>query len=372
MLVETKRAGLPGAHRDSCLKSVGLISFLGGLIEEPAVLGKCIPSATPPIHRFHRWRRRWLDHRRNNVQVEALRPPILERMSIGYSSPLYALPCDERDRLVEGVFGWREPLDARQFAAVASFQGVLYAGFRQAIDQTMTKRRALFIGNDRYGAVLLADAIEHGYLTALALERSGEGELEFEQSDLGQTLLRWQTTFGKVRLRFDANGDADANARVLARLRHLRHELQIRHRLMMIELTTSPETLLPALQALKDGGADPDIWILPPLGQSDAELAAALVRPEGRQEVSCLVRGHGGDAGRIHDELQRAATVPAYVGFSVDPDAFSDIGQAWRSGDASFADQVARVAERFGDWIECFRSARITYQASTGQPFFQS
>jgi myo-inositol catabolism protein IolC len=292
-------------------------------------------------------------------------------MSIGYSSPLYALPCDERDRVVQGVFGWREPLDATQLAAVASLDGVLYAGFRQASDQTMTKRQALFIGNDRYGASPLAHAIDHGYLTALALERSAEGELQFEQIEVAQTLNRWRTMFGKVRLRFDAKGDVDVNARVLGRLRRLLIELRSRDRLMIIELTTPPETVLPALEALQDGGADPDVWILPPLGRSDSELASALVRRDGRHDVSCLVRGHGSDAARMRDELERAAMAPAYVGFSADPDAFFDIAQAWRSGDASFADLAARVAERYGDWIECFRTARVTYHASTGEPFFQ-
>src|SRR5262249_31904336 len=52
--------------------------------------------------------------------------------------------------------------------------GVLYVGFRQASDQTMTKREALFIGNERYGAAPLEHALEHGYLTALPLERRTE------------------------------------------------------------------------------------------------------------------------------------------------------------------------------------------------------
>jgi myo-inositol catabolism protein IolC len=291
-------------------------------------------------------------------------------MSIGYSSPLYALPADERDRLVEGVFGWREPLDATQLAAIATFEAVLYVGFRQATDQTMTRHEALFIGNDRYGAAPLAHALESGYLTALSLERSGEDELQLERTDLAQTLDRWRTMFGKVRLRFDADEDVDANARVLDRLRRLLAALRARDRLTMIELTTPPDALLPAIEALQDSGADPDIWIVPPLRRSDAELVAALVRREGRHDVSCLVRGHGGDTACMREELQQAAMVPGYVGFSTDPDAFFDVADACRADDVSFADLAAHIAERYADWIECFRNARLTYEAPTGEPFF--
>jgi myo-inositol catabolism protein IolC len=262
----------------------------------------------------------------------------------------------------------RQPPDATQLAAVATFEGVLYVGFRQAVDQTVTKREALFIGNDRYGAATLSHALEHGYLTALSLEDS---ELELDQRDLAQTLERWRTMFGKVRLQFDADGDVEENARVLDRLRRLLIELRSRDRLMMIELTTPPEALLRAIEALQDGGADPDVWIVPPLGRSDAELVSALVRREGRHDVSCLVRGHGGDAARVREELQQAAMVPGYVGFSTNADDFFDIARACRANDASFTDLATRVAERYGECIECFRSARVTFEASTGEPFFQ-
>jgi myo-inositol catabolism protein IolC len=285
-------------------------------------------------------------------------------MSIGYSSPLYALPCDERERLVEALFGCSEPRNATELAAVAALEGVLYAGFRQASEDTTTQRQALFVANERYGSAPLAHAIDRGYLTALGLERSGGGELQFEQCDFTATLDRWQTMFGKVRLGFDANDDPDLNARVLERLRRLLVALRSRDRLMMIELTTPPAAILSALEALQEGGADPDVWILPPLGRRDAELAGALVRRDGRDEVSCLVRGHGGDPARMRDELASAATVRAYVGFSTEPDAFADIARASRSGSASFADLAERVAERYGAWIECFRAARVTFSST--------
>jgi myo-inositol catabolism protein IolC len=287
-------------------------------------------------------------------------------MSRGYSSPLYALPCDQREHLVEGVFGWHEPLDAGQLAAIASVKGVLYSGFRQATDQTMSKREALLVCDDQYGAVILTHAIDRGYLTALSLERGDDGQLRFEHDDVAQTLDRWRLSFAKVRFRFDAAGDAEGNAGVLDRLRALFFTAGNRDLLMMLDLDTPPDQVVRAIEALQDGGVDPDVWVIPPLPRADAELVSALVRSDGRDEVSCLVRGHGAPPARMRAELQEAAKVPAFVGFSVEPEAFADVAAAWRSPNASFADWAARVAARYGDWIESFRSARVTYLTSTG------
>jgi hypothetical protein len=48
------------------------------------------------------------------------------------------------------------------------------------------------------------------------------------------------------------------------------------------------------------------------------------------------------------------------------PTAFVDVAEAWLAPSVSFADWAAQVARRYGDWIEWFRSARVSYLTATG------
>jgi myo-inositol catabolism protein IolC len=266
---------------------------------------------------------------------------------------------------VEGVFGWHEPLDAQQVAVLAAVKGVMYAGFRQAVDTTMTKREAIIICDDEYGAGTLTHAIDHDYLTALSLDRGDDGALvRLEQNDVQETLERWRVTFAKMRVRYDPAGDLEANQRALDVVRDAFFAADSRDLLVMLDLVTPPERLVHAIQAIQDSGINPDVWVVPPVGHSDGELVSALVRRDGRDEVGCLVRGRG-DA-RMRADLEEAATLAAYVGFSVEPDAFVDVAEAWLAPSVSFADWAAQVARRYGDWIEWFRSARVSYLTATG------
>jgi myo-inositol catabolism protein IolC len=286
-------------------------------------------------------------------------------MSRGYSSPLYALPCDQRNSLVEDVFGWREPLDARQLATVAAVKGVLYAGFRRAADETMTKREALLVCDDEYGAPTLEHAIGESYLTALSLERDDGEELRLAHEDVRVPLTEWRTSFAKLRLRFVAAGDDESRVRVLALVRRTLLAASERDRLTMLELDTPAEELARNIEAIQDAGIDPDVWVVPP-PRHDGELVSALVRRDGRDDVSCLVRVDAGSPARMQATVEEAARIAAFVGFALAPGAFADVAAAFRGEGVSFADWSERVARRYGACIEWFRSARIDRQTATG------
>jgi Uncharacterized protein conserved in bacteria (DUF2090) len=258
-------------------------------------------------------------------------------MSLGYSAPLYALPCDQGPALVGGVFGWQAPLDAVQQAQLASVKSAMYAAFRRAISATLARRAALIVVDPDEGTEIFRHAAGHGFLTAMPL--SGDGELDVDAVP---------ATFAKLSVRAD---DCD-------RLRQ-RLPPRARQRQLLVELLgvpRHPEATLRAIKRLQDTGVEPDVWLLEPLSADSARLAAALARRDGRDGVGCMVLVRGDGASALGD-LQNAAAVPGFIGFSVDPAVFRADVEAWRAGLSTWDALVTQVAERYRAWIEAFEHA---------------
>ena len=104
-------------------------------------------------------------------------------MTLGYTSPLYLLPFDHRHSYVTGMFEFTTPLTADEHNVVAESKRVIYDGFRQALNEGVPGSRAGILVDEEFGAGILRDAIERGYVTALSTEKSGSDEFDFEYGD---------------------------------------------------------------------------------------------------------------------------------------------------------------------------------------------
>lgn len=100
-------------------------------------------------------------------------------MITGYTRPLYILPFDHRASYISGLFGWKEPLNVEQMAAVANSKQVIYAGFRAALADGVPKDRVGIPVDEEFGSAILREAISKGYITAVSVEKSSQEEFEF-------------------------------------------------------------------------------------------------------------------------------------------------------------------------------------------------
>src|SRR5262249_22936611 len=135
-------------------------------------------------------------------------------MTLGYDRPLYVLPFDHRATFSKNMFGWQEPLSAEQTAQIAAAKAVIFDAFKAAVAGGVPRERAGILVDEQFGAAILRDAREQGFITACPAERSGQEEFDFEYgADFGRHIEKFDPTFCKVLVRYNPGGDTALNQR---------------------------------------------------------------------------------------------------------------------------------------------------------------
>ncbi len=298
-------------------------------------------------------------------------------MTLGYSSPLYLLPFDHRHSYVTGMFQFTTPLTADEHNIVAESKRVIYDGFRQALGEGVPSPRAGILVDEEFGASILRDAIERGYVTALSTEKSGSDEFDFEYgARFAEHIESFGPTFAKVLVRYNPEGDPELNGRQTARLAQLSDYCRKADQRFMFELlvpaTTAqmdraegnkqifdrrirPGLMLQTIRALQDAGVDPDIWKIEGLDRrEDCERVVEMARRDGRGHVSCIVLGRGADENKVVRWLETAASVPGFIGFAVGRTTFWDAVADYEARRVTRQEAVRRVAHRYREWASIF------------------
>jgi myo-inositol catabolism protein IolC len=300
-------------------------------------------------------------------------------MSLGYNRPLYLLPFDHRHSYLTGMFHASPPLTIDQRQAVIDSKRVIYDGFRQALMCGVPSDFAGILVDEEFGADILLDASRNGYVTAVSTEKSGSDEFEFEYGDaFAQHIEAFQPTFAKALVRFNPEGDAALNERQTTRLRLLSEYCRAAGQKFMFELLVPatngqldrvggaerydrhirPALMLDTIRTLQDSGVQPDIWKVEGLDSpNDCERVVELARHDGRDEVSCIVLGHGADEERVKSWLQIAASVDGFIGFAVGRTTFWNPIADLLAKKVTREQAASRIAQRFGEWASIFERA---------------
>src|SRR5579885_1536568 len=104
-------------------------------------------------------------------------------MTVGFDQPLYVLPFDHRGSFQTKMFGWKGTLTPEQTAEVAAAKQVVYDGFKMALAGGVQPQKAGILVDEQFGAAILRDAHQHGYLTCCPAEKSGQDEFDFEYGE---------------------------------------------------------------------------------------------------------------------------------------------------------------------------------------------
>ena len=104
-------------------------------------------------------------------------------MTVGFDKPLYVLPFDHRASFSKNMFGWQGHLSPEQTAEVAAAKQVIYDAFKAAVAGGVPKERAGILVDEEFGAAILRDARQQGFITACPAEKSGQDEFDFVYGD---------------------------------------------------------------------------------------------------------------------------------------------------------------------------------------------
>jgi myo-inositol catabolism protein IolC len=300
----------------------------------------------------------------------------------GFDKPLYVLPFDHRGSFQTKMFGWKGDLTPVQTEEIAKAKHLIYEGFQKAIADGVDKEKAAILVDEQFGAAILRDAAEKGYHFAMAAEKSGQDEFDFEYGeDFAKHIEAFGPTFSKVLVRYNPEGYPPLNHEQAVRLKRLSDYLQGAGRsLFMFELLVPaerqqlekvngdkkaydrelrPGLMVEAIKQLQDAGVEPDVWKIEGLDQrEDCEKMVATARRSGRDGVSCIILGRGEDDQKVREWLTTAASVEGFIGFAVGRTDFWDPLVNWRAGKSTRDEAVAEMAKRYREFVDLFEGAK--------------
>jgi 5-dehydro-2-deoxygluconokinase len=302
-------------------------------------------------------------------------------MTVGFDQPLYVLPFDHRGTFQKNMFGWTGALTPDQTAQIAAAKQVIYDALKAAIAGGVPKGKAGILVDEQFGAAILRDAAQHGYVTACPAEKSGQDEFDFEYGeDFAKHIEAFNPTFCKVLVRYNPESDVAMNQRQAGRLKRLSDYLHGSNRKFMFELLVPaekaqlakaggdkktydrnlrPGLMIQAINQLQDTGVEADVWKIEGLDRrEDCVKVVDAVRRDGRNKVGCIVLGRGEDDKKVREWLTTAAAVPGFIGFAVGRTTFWDPLVDWRAKKTTREAAVAEIARRYREWVDIFEKAR--------------
>ncbi len=300
---------------------------------------------------------------------------------IGYTKPLYILPFDHRGSFVKGMFGIEErELTPDESLRVIEFKKIIYDAFQKSVETTVPKEGAALLVDEQFGAEILTDAGEKGFITIITTEKSGQELFTFEYGDeFGVHLKKFSPTFAKALLRYNAQEDASKNAQQLKTLKQLSdfcHENDMK--LLVEPLIPPTDTQLqemgndkrrfdtevrPGLMVqmaieFHEAGVEPDIWKVE--GLSDPEQYKAFVletQKDGREHVGTVILGRGETKDKVEEWMRAGRNVPGIVGFAVGRTIFWDPLIEYGDEKISREQAVSKISENYNYFYTLFIQA---------------
>jgi 5-dehydro-2-deoxygluconokinase len=302
-------------------------------------------------------------------------------MDIGYDRPLYILPFDHRASFEKGLFGFSPPLTAEQTATVAASKQVVYDGLKLALTKGVPREAAGILVDEQFGAAILRDARQNGFITCAPAEKSGQEEFQFEYGDrYAEHIADFKPTFVKVLVRYNPESDEAMNRRQAARLRELAEYVHKSNQHFLFELLVPmtheqsdrlegdhhlydhdlrPSLMIAAIKELQNAGVEPDVWKIEGLDRrDDCAAVVTAARRDGRDKVGCIILGRGSNEAGIINWLRAAAPVPGFIGFAVGRTSFWDALVALRDNKTTREKAVETIADRYVRWVRTFEDAR--------------
>jgi len=298
-------------------------------------------------------------------------------MDLGYDGKLYILAFDHRGSFQKKMFGIEGDPDLEQAQTIADAKHLIFEGMLRAVDRGAPAGATGVLVDEQFGGDVPEQARAGALKLAMPVEKSGQDTFDFEYGDdFGAHIERFDPDFSKVLVRFNPDGDAQANRDQLHKLRRLSDWLHEHNRRFLFELLVPalpgqlesvggeedryeaelrPELMRRAIAAAQDAGIEVDVWKIEGVeASSDCEMLVSQARSDGRDGVVCVLLGRGADDARVDHWLTQAAPVEGFVGFAIGRSIWWDALKGFLAGDLPRADAAQKIAENYLRFIEVY------------------
>ena len=278
----------------------------------------------------------------------------------------FLLAFDHRNSLMSTFFDVAGDPDDATVSSANDVKAVIAEGLLAAIDRDrVSAAEAGALVDATYGAGAIERLQAAGVRVAVPVEASGRRELAFEHPDWRERLDAIHPTWAKVLVRYNPSGDAAMNGRQRDRLLALQTVAHAAGVGFLFELLVPPEPdqradeydtatrpglVVRAIEELRAAGLQPDLWKIEGLERrADCEAVATVAG------APCVVLGRGADAAAVERWLRAGAGV--FDGFAIGRSIWWDPVRAFVDGAADRDATVDAIAERYGHFVDVYRSA---------------
>jgi len=302
-------------------------------------------------------------------------------MNPGIDSKLYILAFDHRGSFQKKFFGIEGEPDSEQTAIIADAKHLIFEGMLQAVGAGADPAVTGVLVDEQFGSTVPAEAHERGLKLAMPAERSGQNMFDFQYGDdFAKHIERFDPDFTKVLVRYNPDGDADANREQRAKLLRLSDWLKANDRKFLFELLVPaedaqlesvggdtdrydaelrPELMRRAIAELQDAGLVVQIWKIEGVDlRSDCEMLAEQTRSGGRDDVRCVVLGRGADDAKVDQWLAAAAPVDGYIGFAIGRSIWWNPLKAYVDGKIERSAGARKIAENYLRFVAVYERAK--------------
>ena len=221
--------------------------------------------------------------------------------------------------------------------------------------------------DDVYGREAMFDAARLGLWVGRPLEKPGSRPLRFEfTQDVGARLAEWPVTHTIKCLSFYHPGDPkELKDEQAQKLRTLYEAARKVGRELLIEIiagkhgTLGEDTIARALEEHYALGIRPDWWKLEP--QASAQAWQNISGVIAKNDPYCrgvVLLGLEAPEEELAKGFEAVAAQPIVKGFAVGRTIFNQAAQQWLAGTLSDEAATADMAERFGNLVELWNTAR--------------
>jgi myo-inositol catabolism protein IolC len=305
-------------------------------------------------------------------------------MALGYDGKLYILAFDHRGSFQKKMFGIEGDPTPEQTEHISDAKRLIYEGMEESVRRGAEANATGVLVDEQFGSDIPQRAEQAGLKLAIPVEKSGQNEFDFQYGDdFGAHIETFDPDFSKVLVRYNPDDpDAEMNERQLGRLKVLADWLHEHDRKFLFELLVPateeqlakvggdvdrydtelrPELMRRAIEGCQERGVEVDIWKIEGVdAREDAEMLAEQARSgEGRQGVTCVVRGRGASTEKVEHWLQVASTVEGFIGFAIGRSIWWDALKGWLADELDRAAAVALVADNYLHFVEVYARQKV-------------
>jgi myo-inositol catabolism protein IolC len=293
---------------------------------------------------------------------------------LGYEKDLLILPFDHRGSLLKKLFGieGRSPTE-EESNKYADLKHMIYEGFLKSLEMGVPKETAAILVDEQFCSGIIRDAKESGVMVAMPIEKSGQEEFDFDHTDFRSHIQRANPDFVKVLVRYNPEGEKEANARQIERLKEASDYCkQIQKKFIFellvpptneqleqvsgdkkkYDLEVRPKMMVKAIEEIQNAGVEPDVWKLE--GVERIEDSRALVeqcRANGRT-AGIITLGRGEDSEKVKEWLKVGAKVKGIIGFAVGRTVFWEPMKKLNNQTITREEAILEVAENYKGLVD--------------------